>query len=264
MMTMDNLLLRILIEGAIVGAMCSLLGGIIILRGMSFISVGIAHSAFAGAALGYLLGFHPFGLALVFSIASSILVGSIVKSTSLRIDTPIGIMFSFTMALAILFISLMKGYDTRVMGLLFGDILGVGWEDTIAGGIILIITVGFFLYFYKEIASIIFNEELASASGIHVTLINNIFLVILATAIVLSLKAVGVILLTAQLVIPPATAYQLTHRFSVMLILSCIIGVLGAVGGIIISALWNIPSGASIVLFLSALFFIISLIPTKK
>ncbi len=44
-------------------------------------------------------------------------------------DVPIGVFYTFTMALAILFIGLMEGYNPEIYGYLFGSILSVTAGD---------------------------------------------------------------------------------------------------------------------------------------
>jgi len=86
--------------------MCFLLGILfgtlsffVVMRGLSFMGAGIAHTAFAGVALGLLLGINPFYTALVFCIASALVIGRIVRLGRISYDVSIGIFFSFSMAM---------------------------------------------------------------------------------------------------------------------------------------------------------------------
>ena len=47
---------RALLSSVIVGTTCSFIGVFVVLRGMAFAGSGLAHAAFGGVALGFLLG----------------------------------------------------------------------------------------------------------------------------------------------------------------------------------------------------------------
>lgn len=47
---------RSLLAAAMVGGLCSVVGVFVVLRGLAFVGAGTAHAAFAGVALGYLMG----------------------------------------------------------------------------------------------------------------------------------------------------------------------------------------------------------------
>ena len=61
-----------LAAGAIVGVIAPTVGFFLVQRGMSLIGDGIGHVAFAGVALGYLLGISPVGTALVASVLGAV------------------------------------------------------------------------------------------------------------------------------------------------------------------------------------------------
>jgi len=254
---------RALIASFIVGSLCALVGVFVILKGLSFMGAGIAHSAFAGVTLGLLTGINPYIFSIIFGVTSAIIIGIVGEKGKFKLDIPIGIIFSFTMALAILFIGLLNKYDSRVMSYLFGDILSVKWVDIIIVGIVTVVSILFFFLFYKEIKFVIFDKELASISGIPANFIFYGFLILIALTVVTSMKAVGVILVFAQIVTPAAAAYQLTHKFWQIVVLSVIFGILSSFIGLIASYYLNIPSGASIVITVTSI-FILSIIFSPK
>lgn len=247
---------RALLAAVLIGVLCSVIGVFVVVKGFSFIGAGIAHASFAGVTLGFLLGINPLALALLFSLLMVFFVGWVTRRGELKLDISIGIFFAFTMALAILFIGLMKQYQAGVYGYLFGDILSVTPVDLwlILGISIFVLTVVGLLY--KELQFITFDQEMAEASGLPVTFLYYLLLVLIAMTVVVSLKAVGVILVFALIVTPAATAYQLVHRLTPMIFISAAIGTGGSIAGLIFSYIWDIPSGATIVSVLTLIFFI--------
>src|SRR3989304_5897074 len=120
---------RALIASVIIGLVCSIIGVFVILRNLTFIGAGTSHAAFAGVTLGYLLNYNPIYFAVVFSLLTVWIVGYLNRMGYLKLDASVGIFYSLTMALAVLFIGLMKVYNAEVYGYLFGSILSVTSMD---------------------------------------------------------------------------------------------------------------------------------------
>ncbi|HEB75164.1 MAG TPA: metal ABC transporter permease [Nitrospirae bacterium] len=247
---------RALLAAVLTGTLCSVIGVFVVVRGFSFIGAGIAHASFAGVTLGFLLGIHPLFLAFLFSLLMVFLVGWATHRGELKLDISVGIFFAFTMALAILFIGLMKQYQAGVYGYLFGDILSVTSSDLwlITATAVLVLTAVGLLY--KELQFVTFDQEMAAACGLPVTFLYYLLLVLIAMTVVVSLKSVGVILVFALIVTPAAAAYQLVHRLTPMVFVSAAIGTGGSVAGLILSYVWDVPSGATIVSLLTLIFFV--------
>ncbi|MBI5197819.1 MAG: metal ABC transporter permease [Nitrospirae bacterium] len=255
---------RALLAAMMIGLICSVIGVFVVLKNLSFIGAGTSHAAFAGVTLAYLLGLNPIGMAIVFSFFTVWIAGYLSGKGYLKLDASTGIFYSLTMALAVLFIGLMKEYNAEVYGYLFGSILAVDPRDLI---LILLLGLGVLsvVYtFFKEFHFITFDEEMAKAGGIPVGQLSFLLLTLLALTIVLSLKSVGAILIFALIVTPAAAAYQLTHSMIRMFFYSAIIGVSASVGGVLLSYWYDLPSGATIVLLVTALFFLAVLISPKR
>ncbi|MFQ5455993.1 MAG: metal ABC transporter permease [Nitrospirota bacterium] len=247
---------RALISSIMIGVICSVIGVFVVLKGLSFIGAGTAHAAFAGVALAYLINVNPFFTALIFSLGTVWTTGYLQKKGKMKLDASIGIFYAFTMALAILFIGLMKTYNPELYGYLFGSILSVTSNDLLlilsSGCVILL----FIFLFYKEFHFITFDQDMAEASGIPSNRLFFLLLNLIALTIVISLQSVGALLIFAMLLIPPSSAYQLAYSMRAMIVYSILIGVSSAIGGVLLSYWLDMPSGAAIVLLSTSFFFI--------
>jgi ABC-type Mn2+/Zn2+ transport system permease subunit len=105
---------------------------------------------------------------------------------------------------------------------------------------------------------------MAEASGVPARAMFYLLLTLVALTIVVSLKTVGAILVFAMILIPPSTAYQLTSSLSEMTLYAVLIGIVSAAGGVMLSALWDLPSGPTIVLLATAMFFLSVLFSPKR
>jgi ABC-type Mn2+/Zn2+ transport system permease subunit len=254
---------RSLLAAAMVGCLCSVIGVFVVLRGLAFVGAGTSHAAFAGVTLGYLIGWSPLALAILFGLATVWISGWVEEKGRMKLDVSIGILYTATMALAILFIGLMKTYNAEVYGYLFGSVLSVTGEELRIIGGLAILVLGLIVAFSKELYFIAFDQEMAEASGIPARRIFFLLLTLVALTVVIALKTVGAILVFAMILIPASTAYQLTHSLRMLTLYSVIIGTSTSLGGVILSAAWDVPSGPAIVLLATAVFFI-SLLASPK
>jgi len=245
---------RALVAGVLVGLLCGVLGFFVVLKRLSFIGVGISHSAFGGIAIGVLLGVDPLVAAAGFATLVAWAVGWLSRHGRVREDTAIGILFSSAMALGVALISLSRTYQVDLFGYLFGNILAVSPTDIGLLGAItvtVLLTVGLL---FKELLFLSFDEEVARASGLPVTALYFLLLTCLALAVVAAIRVVGLVLVEALLVIPAATGSQLARGYRGMLTISVSSAILAAVIGLLVSYALNAAAGATIVLVLAGFF----------
>lgn len=256
---------RALISAVLTALACGIVGIFVVMRGLSFMGAGIAHSAFAGAVFGILVGINPLLMGLLFSLAMSFGVGYTTRKGHLKEDVPIGILFSLMMALAIVFIKLLPGYNTEAYSYLFGDVLGTTWDAMILVTLMAITVIVVSFLFFKEFQAIIFDEEMALAMGLPVSLITYTLLTLIAITIVSSMSTVGAILVFALITAPAAAAHQITHKIGTMLVLSVSFAEISAVGGVMTSGLFTfLPPGSLIVFYAVSIFFVAMYISPKR
>src|SRR5579885_3349825 len=207
---------RSLLAAALVGALCSVIGVFVVLRGLAFVGAGTAHAAFAGVTLAYLVGLPPLPLAVLFGLATVWTTGFMEETGKMKLDVSIGILYTATMALAILFIGLMKTYNAEVYGYLFGSVLSVTTEELTGILLLGLLVLGVVLAFSKELYFIAFDQEMAEASGVPARRMFYLLLTLVALTVVVALKIVGAILVFAMVLSPASTAYQLTHSLAHM------------------------------------------------
>jgi zinc transport system permease protein len=246
---------RALAAGLLIAVLCALFSVFVVLRRFSFIGVGISHSAFGGVALGYLLGLDPTLMAVLFAAVVALLIGFIKRRGRLHEDTVIGIFFSLTMALGILFIGLSGRYNVDLFGYLFGNILAITRADLITVALVAPVIFVLMLSVFKELLFLSFDEEVAQASGVAVGPVYYLFLLAMAVTIVIAIKLIGIILVSAMMVLPAATARQLVDRYRHLVWWSVGLAVLATVAGLVVSYSLDLASGATIVLVAGVMFF---------
>ena len=251
-----NFFINALLAALFTSISCGIIGTYIVSKRIVFISGGITHTSFGGVGLGYFAGINPLIGAAIFSLLSAFGIEYMSKKIAIREDSAIAIMWSFGMALGIIFIYLTPGYAPNLMSYLFGSILTVSTGEIVLTGILAIVILAFFIIFYKIILFIAFDQEFSHTRSIPVGFFNYLIMALIALTIVLSIKVAGIILILSLLTIPQAIANLFVTDFKKIAIWSVFIGFSGAMGWLMGSWYLDIPSGASIIFTLVILFLI--------
>ena len=248
---------RAFLGGVLVWTICALVGTYVVLRGLAFVGDALAHAAFPGVVIAYLLKGNIYLGAAVFTLATALGIGLISRRARMSYDTAIGILFAGAFALGVLLMSTIRGYTVDLFSFLFGNILGISERDLLFVGLLGAVVVLTIALFYKELLLLSFDPTVAEAMGYPVQALNYLLLALIALTIVISIQAVGIILVVALLVTPSATAHLLTERLFRMMLFGIVLAALAAVVGLYLSFYLNVASGAAIVLVSTCLFFMV-------
>jgi len=251
---------RALLGGLLTGGLGGLLGSFAVLRQLSFFSDALGHSALLGITLGILLGIDPTLVLIPFAVVFALLVNQLVQRSQLPTDALLNIIYSSSLAGAVLALSLVDSYQGGIQQLLFGDILGISWADLAVIGSLLLVALTYLLLSLRAQVLLTLHADLAGAAGVRTGWHRLAFIVLLAVVVAVSVKAVGVLLISAFVVIPACAGRLLSRWFPVYLLVSSLLGGACALLGLLASGLTNLPSGPSVVIvqfagFLLALLF---------
>ncbi len=247
---------RALLGGELIAVVAGIVGPILLFRKMSFTSVGISHGAFAGIALGILIGVSPMWAAIAFAMGIGLLIGFVSKTGKISEDATIGTFFAFFMALGIFLIDISKGYHVDVMGYLFGNLLAISSSDVYFAAIVLLITVFWYLFRGRATVYSTFDEDFSRIVGIPVDVDYYFFMLVVSLVTIIAVMFVGVVLASSIMIAPSAASKMLSKKFSNVVLFSILFGMVAVFGGIAFSFYTNIPSGPSVVFFITAIFAI--------
>ena len=229
-----------LIAGTIISIVAGVVGYFVVIRRLSFAAHALSHAGFAGAAGAVLIGVNPlFGL-LAFTIAGGLTIGSLGKKIINR-DVQTGSVLAFMLGLAVLFISLYKGYATETYSILFGEILGISKESLIISIVVAVFVLALILVIYRPLLLSSLDEEVAESKGIKTLLLGLIFMFLLAVTTSIAVQIVGVLLIFALLVTPAAVAQQLTKSPASGIAVSVIVSLSSTLIGLFLSFYISFP-----------------------
>jgi len=239
-----------------VAFLSSLLSVFIVLRKVSLIGDGLAHTAFGGLALGYYLDLVPLWVAGGVVVLGSIGITRAMRSSKISGDAAVAIFLQLGLASGIVLLSLARGFGVNLESLLFGSILLVSVDQIFYALLVLGATLTFIFLFYKELVYSTFDEVQAKASGVRTWFFDYSVSILAGIAIIVSIPIVGVLLISALLVLPAVTSVQLSNSLRQTVILSPVFGLLSVVLGLLASIILDTASGATIVLVGLAIFLL--------
>ncbi len=249
---------RVLVGGALIGFTGGFLGAFVVLRRLALMADSLSHSLLPGLAVGFMLfGLAPMGLffgALVAALIVAVGAQLIARSSRLKEDTALGVLYTVAFSLGVVLISFVK-VRVSLVHYLFGNILGLSDTDLWMIWGISLVVVPLLAALQRPLLLTLFDPTVAASQGIRVNLLNFILMISLVLTMIASLQAIGVIMLLGLLIAPAATVYLLCDSYPAMLWGGGFIGMSGSCLGLLLSYRLNLPSGACIVLVLGLIFF---------
>jgi zinc transport system permease protein len=251
-----------LMAGILVSLACGIIGTLVVLNRIVFISGGIAHAAYGGVGIAYYLGANPVLGAVGFSLLSSLAMGLVHRKEGQRADTIIGVMWAIGMAIGIIFLSLSPGYKADLMSYLFGSILAVSTTDLWLMAGIALLSLAFILLFYRQLLALSFDQTFATVRNVPIGPLYLAMITLIGLTVVIAMRVVGLIMVIALLTIPPAIANLYLKDMRAIMVLSAALSMLFCTIGLIFSYVLNLPSGAVIILVAGLAYVLAALIHT--
>jgi len=253
---------KAIFAGMFLGIRMPFLGVFVTLGGMAFLGDGIANASLAGVAIGLLVGVAPFVVVVPFALLIATVIYVIERRTTISSDAAIGTVFTTSMAIGIVLLSLKSGYQPDLISFLFGNILTISMMDVWVVSLGSVAVVIFLIIFYRPLMLLIIDPVQAWLQHVRVGVLEFVFYLVTALAIVFGVKMLGIILVSALLIIPASAAKLFSRNFISLTMYSIAIGFFSVLIGLFSSYYLDVPSGAMIIL-VSATFFFLSVIITS-
>jgi zinc transport system permease protein len=244
-----------LIAGLLTSIACGIIGTLVVVNRIVFISGGIAHAAYGGVGLAFFLGISPLLGATGFSLLISAIMAVVTLKNKQRADTVVGVLWAVGMALGVILVDLSSGYNVDLMSYLFGSILAVPRSDLIMMAVVDLMVLIVVSLFYNSFLAMSFDEEFALASGVPVRTLYFALLGMMALVVVMVIRVVGLILVIALLTIPPYIAERYSESLRGMMVGSVVLSSIFTLVGLWLSYLFNLTSGATIIMVAATFFF---------
>ncbi|HUG06633.1 MAG TPA: metal ABC transporter permease [Candidatus Limnocylindria bacterium] len=245
---------RALAAAVLVALVCASVGVFVVLRGLAFLGDAIAHAAFPGVVIAFLLKVNIVIGGSIAAVLSALAIGAVARRSGLKEDTAIGVVFSGMFALGIVLFSGIRTYTGDLLGILFGDVLGVTAEQLVIAAVTASAVLAVLWIVWRQLVFVSFDPVGAAAAGLNTLRYDTLLLGLIGLAIAVSVQIVGVVLVVAMLVTPAATARLVAQDLRALVATALLVAVASSVVGIWLSYYVNAASGGTIVLVATALF----------
>ncbi len=240
-------------QNALLGALlasllCAIVGTYVVTRRMVIAGGGMAHASLGGVGMGAYFGFSPLIGAAAFAVASGFGIKWLSGKRTVREDSAIAMLWTFGMAVGILFAYLAPGFMTDLPAYLFGNILSISTADLCVLGVLTLVAVGLQLTLKHTIMSVAADSAFARTQGLPVNFVENLMMVLTALTIVGCLHMVGIVMVVSLLSVPQATASLWAKTYGRMVCLSAVFAYAGCLLGLALSYYADVPGGASIIM----------------
>jgi zinc transport system permease protein len=256
--------LRVLLALILVSLTCGAVGSLVVGGRMAFFSDALAHCAFAGVSIGFLLfqilpasyraptefWNHVTPVMIAFGLLVGLGIALVRQSTGLAGDTVIGIFFAAAIGLAAMLRKVIQ--DRRLFTLedfLFGDPTLIRAEDILWLALLTLFTWGVLAFLYNPLLLTSVSPSLALSRRVRTRWVQLAFVLLLAVIVNLCLRCVGALLINALLVVPAATAMNISRNLRQVFWWTVGLCLAGSLGGLWLSwefeAWTRIPLGTS-------------------
>ena len=243
-----------LATGAIVGLLAPAVGFFLVERKASLIGDGLGHVAFAGVALGYLLGISPVLTALVAAVVGALTIEWLRSRGGAAGDQALALVFYTGIAAGVVLVSRAGALNVNLFQFLFGSILTVTRNDlwtVIVLGIGALVTIALL---FRGLVATVLDEEGSRVAGVPVTRLNVVVAVLAALTVAVSMRIVGILLIAALMVLPVIAANRVAWSLRSTFGLSMAFGFASVIAGLVISYYADTPPGGTIVLVAAGAF----------
>ncbi len=255
---------RALLAGVIVAVVCPLIGVFLVLRRLALIADTLAHVALAGVALGLFAGAPPLAGALIVAVAGGVGIEALRARGHLSGEAALAVFLSGGLAVAIVLISLARGFTVDLFGYLFGSIATVQPADLRVMAGLGAATAAVVLVLYKDFFAVTLDEEAARTSGMPVGALNTLLTVLTALVVVLSMRVVGILLVSALLVVPALAAMRVATSFRGTVVAAVAFALAAVLLGLVAAFYLDLAAGGAIVLVALGLFGAASLVGRRR
>jgi zinc transport system permease protein len=244
-----------ILVGLCIGVMAPLIGTFLVHRQLALIGDALAHTGFAGVAVGlfvnavFELGVSPYLTAVVVAMVAALCIELISEVTDAYNDVSMAIVLSTGFALGTTLISINAGgLAVGVNQFLFGNLSTVSAENAAILLVLFGVIVGVVGLTRNQLLYVTFDETAAAVSGIPVRWYNRVVVMLTAMVVVGAMQIMGVILVAAMLVVPVAGAAQVSRSFGESILVSVVLAELAVLVGIGVSFYGGATAGGVIVL----------------
>lgn len=249
------------ISCTVVAIVCAVTGFFVIVRGNSFESHALPQAGFAGGAGAVLININPLYGLMSFVIGSAMIIGFFSKKERNDIITALSLVV--VLGIGSLFLGLANKYAAAAYALIFGQIVGISFDQviqTIALGVISLLGVAFI---YRPLLLSSIFKDIAETRNVPTRLVEILYMLVLGLVTSVTVPVVGALLCFSLLVVPAATSANISSNPQKVILLSVVIALVSTWISIVLAYYSNWPIGFFVAIIGGGLYFITKILSKR-
>lgn len=259
--------------GLLVGLVCPQVGIFFVLRRMVLLGIALPQISNAGVAFAFLL--HTLGLhffshreaekvmalsgSIIFTLIAIFILAILERRRKGFTENRIGFTYALAGAASILFVAWNPYGQSEVLSMLRGEIVSIPDIYLLAMLAIYGTIFVFLIGFHRNFILASYDTDMAITLGKRVILWDIMLYLIIGVVISFGVMTVGPLVIFGFLLIPPMAARMVTRGIPLFCIVSSLIGVVASFIGFYLSYRFDLPTGPTDVVMLSAIFALLYL-----
>ncbi|MFA6506482.1 MAG: metal ABC transporter permease [Treponemataceae bacterium] len=207
----------------------------------------VMHVSLLGAAVGLMVGVDPMLAAVTGAVASGFLIARASEQSSVSAGGPLGLVMTLSLGLAFIIFYKADIHAIEAFNLFWGNVLALTETEailTIIAAAILIIAVA---VFFKEIRAVLYDRELARASGLPARAIYYGIILAVCLGIGLAMRLTGALMVDASTILPALAARNMKRSLGGTLLWGAAFGLVMNLGGFALSLALDLPVSPAVI-----------------
>jgi zinc transport system permease protein len=199
------------------------------------------HGALLGGAIAIAAGIHPVVPTIAVGAVMVVLIGRVARRTRQNPGLIAMMLMTASIAAAALVVYRFDVPAKDTLSLIWGNVYALRPVDLAATVALAAVIVGFVLIGRSRILAVLFDAEIAYASGINEPAIHHAVLALVALTVAVAMRLVGALLLDVLLLLPALAARQIARSGAAYFAFACVGGVVTGASGFVLSLVADIP-----------------------
>lgn len=241
-----DFMINAFITGILIAAIIPCIGVVVVLKRLSSIGDALSHTSLAGVAAGLAFGMNPIFGAVVFSVAAALGIERIRKAVPKYAEISTAVIMSVGIGLAAIFSGFVKSANFN--SFLFGSLVAINpFELYLVVGLSIVV-LSVFIFLFRALFYMTFDEESAKLAGIPVELVGAVFTILTAVTVSISARVVGALVVSSMMVLPVVVSMQLAKSYKQTVIYSVCFSIGFVIIGLFLSYYLDLKPGGTIVM----------------
>jgi zinc transport system permease protein len=237
---------RSLIVLAASGVSFPVLGTFILNMELIAARFAVMHAALLGGALGLLLGADISVMSMCAAVLAGIGIALISYKGKVSAGGSLGLIMTVCMGAAFIIFYKSNVQAVAAFSLFWGNVLSLTGGDVLLALVLAAGILVFLLACYKEIHIVLFDRELAWASGVRAKLVYALIMLAVCLGVAAAMRVTGALLVDAVTLLPALAARRIGRSFKALILLGAAFGLAMNLGGFALSFALDLPVSSGI------------------